>query len=98
MRRMLRPIRLATVGTCLLLVLGVVAAPSVAVAVAGVVLGRGQDPVGLVELAGPSALEPVDGRLHLDDQPRVLAEALVGPAPAQVTGHAHTGAKTHCGP
>jgi len=27
---MLRPIRLATVGTCLLLVLGVVAAPSVA--------------------------------------------------------------------
>jgi len=30
MRRMLRPIRLATVGTCLLLVLGVVAAPSAA--------------------------------------------------------------------
>jgi len=30
MRRMLRPIRLATVGTCLLLVLGVAAAPSVA--------------------------------------------------------------------
>ena len=30
MRRMLRPIRLATVATCLLLVLGVVAAPSVA--------------------------------------------------------------------
>src|SRR5215217_5080818 len=35
MRRMLRPIRLATVGTCLLLVLGVVAAPSAAGAGAG---------------------------------------------------------------
>jgi beta-glucosidase len=30
MRRMLRPIRLATVGTCLLLVVGVMAAPSAA--------------------------------------------------------------------
>ena len=35
MRRMLRPIRLATVGTCLLLVLGVMAAPSAAGAGAG---------------------------------------------------------------
>ena len=35
MRRMLRPIRLATVGTCLLLALGVLAAPSAAGAGAG---------------------------------------------------------------
>src|SRR5215213_4812076 len=77
------------------LVDGVVARPGavLGVAVAGVVLGRGQDPVGLVKLPGPRALESVDGRLHLDDQPRVLAEALVGPAPAQVPGHAHAGSE-----
>src|SRR4029450_4822825 len=61
------------------------------VAVAGVVLGRGQHPVRVGQVAGLRALEAVDRRLHLDDQGRVLAEALVGPAPAQVPGHADAG-------
>src|SRR5665647_3964089 len=47
------------------------------VAVAGEVLRGGQHPVAISEMARWS-LEPVDGRLHLDDQLRVLTEALVG--------------------
>src|SRR4029450_8523947 len=68
------------------------------VAVTGVVLGRGQGAVGLVQLPGPAALEAVDRRLHLDDQALVLGEALVGPAPAQVPGHADTGREDQLGP
>ena len=55
--------------------------------VAGEVLGAGEHPVGVVELAGP-ALEAVDDGLHRLHQPRRLAEALVGAAPAVVAGHA----------
>jgi len=53
------------------------------VAVAGEVLGGGQDPVAISEMSRRS-LEPVDGRLHLDDELRVLTEALVGATPPVV--------------
>src|ERR1035437_3049224 len=73
------------VGDCDALVDRVAAAAGAVrrVAVAGEVLRGGQDPVAISEMTGWS-LEPVDGRLHLDDELRVLTEALVGATPAVV--------------
>src|SRR5450759_5986274 len=53
------------------------------VAVAGEVLRGGQHPVAVGQMTGWS-LEPVDGRLHLDDELRVLTKALVGATPPVV--------------
>src|SRR5450756_228475 len=74
-----------TIGDCDALVNRVVAAASAVrrVAVAGEVLRGGQHAVAISEMAGWS-LEPVDGRLHQDDELRVLTEALVGATPPVV--------------
>jgi len=56
-------------------------------AVAREVLGRGEDAVGVLEVPR-AALEAVDGRLHLRDEARILAEGLVRAAPAVVARHA----------
>src|SRR5665647_416164 len=53
------------------------------VAIAGEVLRGGQDPVAIGEMSRRS-LEPVDGRLHLDDELRVLTEPLISATPAVV--------------
>src|ERR1035437_10864058 len=73
------------VGDCDALVDRVAAAAGAVrrVAVAGEVLRGGQDPVAISEMTGWS-LEPVDGRLHLDDELRVLTKALVGATPPVV--------------
>src|SRR5665811_1600567 len=59
------------------------------VAIAGEVLRGGQHPVAISEMSRRS-LEPVDGRLHLDDELRVLTKALVGATPPVVLRCADT--------
>ncbi len=62
----------------------------VGVTVAGVVLRRREHAVAIRQVAGWS-LEPVDRLPEPRHEPRVLAEALVGPSPAIVERHADAG-------